>query len=159
MWAKGPAFLRKSEDYWEFVPVDEVEHDEAKMEEKRKNAITMSGFSSTVPRIGNIIDWTKYSCLSKLLRITRYIVRFVRNLKTTVTKDRNFSTGELQVDELVYSENLWIRYEQLLIVECSNYPKLLNSLNLYEDENALIRSKTRISGVEEIDFKRRYPIL
>ena len=56
MWAKGPAFLRKSEDYWEFVPVDEVEHDGAKMEEKRK---TMSALSSTVPRIGNIIDCTK----------------------------------------------------------------------------------------------------
>ena len=72
------------------------------------------------------------------MRITSYIVRFVRNLKTTVTKDRDFSTGELQVEELVYSEHLWIRYEQLLIVECSNYPKLKNSLNLYEDENALI---------------------
>ena len=91
MWAKGPAFRRKSEDYWEFIPVDDVEHAGAKMEEKRKNVITMSAFSSTVPRIGNIIDCTKYnSCLSKLLRITTYIVKFVRNLKTTVTKDRHF---------------------------------------------------------------------
>ena len=47
----------------------------------------------------------------------------------------------------------------MLIVECSNYPKIKNSLNLYEDEYALIRSKTIISEVEEIDFKRRYPIL
>ena len=46
--------------------------------------------------------------------------------------------------ELVYSEHLGIRHEQLLIVECSNYPKLKNSLNLYEVENALIRSKTRL---------------
>ena len=46
----------------------------------------------------------------------------------------------------------------MLIVECCNYTTLKNALNLYEDENALIRSKTRISGVEEIDFKRRYPI-
>ena len=68
-------------------------------------------------------------------------------------------TGPLMIEELEYVQQLWVTYEQSIISQSSNYLKLKNSLELFMDDEGIIKSYTRISGVKDIDFKRRYPIL
>ena len=61
--------------------------------------------------LGNIIDVNLYSSLQRLLRITAYVKRFVRNVRSKKTG------GEVVLKMLTANDNeevlrLWIIYEQ-----------------------------------------------
>jgi len=66
--------------------------------------------------------------------------------------------SEITHTELSYVENLWLIYEQSIVKSSSEFPKTTLNLKLFEDEDGLLRSKTRIAGVEDIDVNHRCPI-
>ncbi|XP_071165983.1 uncharacterized protein [Mytilus edulis] len=102
--------------------------------------------------IDKIINAYRYGSYKKLLRVTTYVQRFIQNCKTTKSI-RN--TGEIQPDELQQSTILWIRCCQAtaypgevraLTLKNAQKTKLprLRQLQLYLDENNLMRCKGRI---------------
>ena len=89
IWWNGPEFLYLPETEW---PANEPTHfgDEEALKEAAKNAfnITHSLVKSTAnkpttPRIDNLIDIARFSDLTKLLRVTALVVKFVNKLKNT----------------------------------------------------------------------------
>lgn len=52
--------------------------------------------TETSSGISKIIDLSKYSILTKLIRVTSYVLRFITNVRDSTTKQ----TGPLSVKEL-----------------------------------------------------------
>ena len=113
--------------------------------------------SEVVLGVGSLIDCEKFSSLTRLLNVTGFVLRFVNNLKSRV-KNKLIVTEELTMDEITNAQNIWIKYEQSFIKRLPHYNKLVTSLNLFID-NGLIRAKTRLRGVNSIDFNVKFPLL
>ena len=76
-------------------------------------------------------------------------------------KNLKLRTGFLFSEEFDNSEALWLKYEQGLIMfdsDC-NYEKLKHSLNLYEDENNILRLKSRFDSLEILDHDQNKIVL
>ena len=108
--------------------------------------------------IGKVITVEKFSCLKKLLRVTGYVLRFVRNLRRCLDGKEKV-IGELVPEDLEEAEGLWLIHEQVFIVNDSSFEKRKVSLNLFYDELNLLRSKTKMKNVHEIHFRKSERIL
>ena len=108
--------------------------------------------------IGKVTTIEKSSCLKKLLRVTGYVLRFVRNLRRCLDGKEKVS-GELVPEDLEEAERLWLIHEQVFIVNDSSFEKRKVSLNLFYDELNLLRSKTKMKNVHEIHFRKSERIL
>ena len=54
--------------------------------------------------IQKVVDLSRYSTLTKLLRVTSCVLRFITNLKGSTVKQ----TGPLSVEELNTAQFMWI---------------------------------------------------
>ena len=108
--------------------------------------------------IGKVITIEKFCCLKKLLRVTGYLLRFVRNLRRCLDGKEKV-IGELVPEDLEEAEGLWLIHEQVFIVNDSSFEKRKVSLNLFYDEFNLLRSKTRMNNVHDIHFRKSETIL
>ena len=78
--------------------------------------------------IGEVVDVVRFDDLKKILRVTRYVCRFVANSKLWKKSDE-FIVGQLRVAEICEAEKMWIRYKQSIISkEKENFKKLTSSL-------------------------------
>ena len=107
--------------------------------------------------VGKIVDFERFSSMDRLLRVTSYVLRFVHNIKSRVIKNLKLRTSYLSSEEFDKSEALWLKYEQGLIISDSdcNYEKLKHSLNLYEDENNILRLKSRFDSLETLNHDQK----
>ena len=109
--------------------------------------------------VGEVIDSCKFSSLGALLRIAGYALRFIYNLKFKIKGQSDFREGEISVEQIDESKNLWVKYEQYFIPKDSKYERMKSTLNLYLVENSLIHLKTRFSELTKMCYKRRHPLL
>ena len=73
------------------------------------------------PVISHVLDCKKYSGLSRLLRVSAYVLRAVRRVKGEHTSDSD-STWILSPSELSGAEQLWIAYAQSTLTTNRNFP-------------------------------------
>ena len=83
LWWNGPEFLLGGKEMWpsqEFLLPKNVD-----LEEKGSREVVSSvnvNFSGSEVGIGNVIDCGRFSSLNKVVRVTGFVLRYVRNLKT-----------------------------------------------------------------------------
>ena len=117
IWWNGPEFLYLPETEW---PANEPTHfgDEKALKEAANIAfnITHSLVNSTAnkpttPRVDNLIDIARFRDLTKLLRVTALVAKFVNKLKNTARTKSNSGSGIeiLTAPELTNAEELWIK--------------------------------------------------
>ena len=112
LWWQEPDFLRESTTNWPTIEVYDLNH-EAQMEMvKNITPITLSlvSMSSTFvcQSIKELIDSKKYGGLNRLLRVTSYVIRFIKKCrKQTDSFDPFISRSEMNQSEL-----LWIKSVQ-----------------------------------------------
>lgn len=107
----------------------------------------------TEPHTGihKIIDLSRYSTLTKLLRVTGYVLRFINNLRDSTAKQ----TGTLSVTELNTAQFRWIfdcQQQQFpteiqhlkLNLRNKKYPPLVRQLQLFLDDKGYLRCGGRI---------------
>ena len=177
IWWNGPEFLHQPETEW---PTNESTHfgDEEALKEAAKNAVNIThslvnstANEPTTPKVDNLIDITRFSDLTKLLRVTALVVKFVNKLKSTVpTKSSSGSGTEiLTALELTNAEELWIK-----AVQASSFneeikflrdhrqnkavpPTYVSQFGLFL-ENGIVKCKGRINNAELLGSARN-PIL
>ena len=81
--------------------------------------------------IGEVIDFSKFSSLDKLLPITSYLLRFIFNLRTKQKNSNDYRKNDLSTEEIVISTEYWLKYEQLLVANRYKYEKVKTFLKLY----------------------------
>lgn len=159
LWWNGPSFLKQDANDWPVVDVDLVEPLGGSEEEKTvvSNALTVDVLEGG--GVGTVIERKKFSNLNKLLRVTAYVMRFVNNLKMSLNGKVGMRKGDLDVEEIDECERLWCKYEQSFVVGSAQCEKMKISLRLYRGDDDLLRSRTRINDVKDIDFNKRNPLL
>ena len=111
LWSRGPHWITKTESWplWDTLPTAVCT---TCMEDCHEHVIeTTPATSPSVDVIGihNIIDVTRFSKLRKLIRITVYVLRFIRNCRLEKSTIR---LEPLTVAELNEADHLWIRSSQ-----------------------------------------------
>ena len=99
--------------------------------------------------IGPLINIERFNNIKKLIRVSAYILRFVWNMKSKLNGQEK-RTDVLSTYEINQTEMEWLKFDQRLFRSAAEFPKVKSSLNIFEDDNGLLRSKTRISGAAEL---------
>ena len=156
LWWNGPKFLLVGEEMWpsqDFLLPRDIDFEE---KISNKSVVTVSVVGNI--GVGEIVDAKRYGSLEKLLRVTTFVWRFLSNLKKKLN-GLEVRTGELELEEIEYAKFLWVKYEQSFIKNSENYGKLKNSLNLFIDENNVIRCRSRLIEAKQLDYYSKNPIL
>ena len=156
IWWHGPKWLLGTEREWpnssisDTLPqecLDEMKHPQR----TEKTAVLKT--TVTAPSIRNFIDYDRFSDYQKLLRVTAYVLRFIRNCRNKVRGNQE----ELSVDEINDAEIIIIREAQGSFDE-DHLKKIENTLGTFVDSNMLIRCEGRLKN-SSLPFDSRHPIL
>ena len=150
-WKSGPEFLSLPEEQWpvERVQPDPVEIDEEKRSIKRVLHITEA----------EVIDCSRFSSWRRLVRVTAYILRFVRRLKSRVQKKQDEATAtdtSLTPSELDDAETHWIQHAQKSLRDRLKSADLKSLSPFIEKE--IIRVGGRVDK-SSMSYEDKHPIL
>lgn len=177
LWRQGPALLTLPESGWPSLKVGESFSEDAIKEEKTKSntCLIIPGLVTSkfnVTNLNAVMDINKYNCLNKLLRVSAYVLRFVKKMKqvlkkkeedTTVNNDNKGKKKEeedtitkcwLGAEELLEALEYWIIIEQRSI----NLEKI-KDMDVFMDKRGKIRCKGRLKNLSNTTFDMKYPIL
>ena len=121
--------------------------------------------------ISNVIIIDRYGCLTRLLRITAWVIKLVGVWKQKWRR-KNVSqrtrSSKAKEDEEIYlsldakclqeAKRLWIMDAQQLIVTSPKFGQLRHQLDLFEDEFRLIRCGSRLNNAK-IENECKHPCL
>ena len=112
--------------------------------------------SSINGRLVNIMEIERFNSFTKLIRITAYVIRFIRNLKKKIQGDHLF-LNVLRVDEISYAERIWIIDIQKDVYSSERYPQLKKDLRLTTLADNILRCEGRLKNAP-ISYDSRFPI-
>ena len=121
-WFHGPSFLQLPENEWPTLGKTVENSRDIEFSEEGGDINALWNSVSLEEGIGKVITLEKFSCLKKLLKVTGYVLRFVRNLCRCLDGKEKI-IGELGVEDLEEAERLWLIHKQTFIVSHSNFEK------------------------------------
>ena len=162
LWTNGPSWLSDESRWPQWNPTLTLH-----LQTDDVNTDRLTPMDPTEPLTGihKIIDISKYSTLTKLLRVTSYVLRIITNLRDSATKQ----TGPLSVNELNIAQFRWIfncqqqqypREIQHLKSDRRNKkcPTLVRQLQLFLDDRGYLRCGGRIHNAP-VSNTTKFPYL
>ena len=162
LWVHGPEWITSEIDWPKWSPMSVLnvacvdEEIETTTLMVKANVIATSG-------VHQVIDINNFSKLTRLLRVTAYVLRFVNNLRKLPQQ----SNGPLTAVELFLAQKLWIKSAQLenfpteithLKSKSSSRPPLVRQLRLYLDKEGIICCGGRIHNAP-VSQSTKFPYL
>ena len=97
--------------------------------------------------ISNIININKYSSLSKLLRITCWVMKANAKILGKIIKNKKDSVTEEIINgvDLSMAKKMWLQEEQKDLQRTKNFKKVSYQLDLFEDEDGFWRCGGRLA--------------
>lgn len=164
LWKKGPAWLTLRKQWPEsnvtfptVVPLDEQTTEsgaqtisETDSTQQSTQVANLQCVTNRVQRdVGDVIDVNRYSKLAKLLRVTAYVLRFIKNCRS---QNSERLLGPLSARELEIAQNEWIKSCQNSayareIAELKTHSvrsSIVKQLRLYLDGKEMLRCAGRI---------------
>ena len=159
LWWKGPQWLRLDTSRW---PVQPSSLFETIPEEEREIC-----HQTTVAPVDPIVLATQYSSFGRLKRVTAWIFRFVKNLRSPVS-ERCLSTS-LLVSELSSAGNYWLMVAQKEGLPneygalkngqpISRSSRLLPFRPIFDKNHSLIRVRGRLSN-SSLSHAQQHPVI
>ena len=152
LWWEGPCWLTQGEELWPNCS-DFGEKNEA-LEEKKKSIVVLGTIELSRNDLENSIDISRFSSFNRLLRVTAWVLRFVKNIKLKQSENRELR--EITTSEMQEAEDLWIKQAQMHCRDEKSKP-MIASLGVYSDAG-ILRCKGRLEHTE-LDYETKYPIL
>ena len=151
LWKHGPAWLTTIDQWpvWSHTEILHIHSQEDIVDSETQENATGIEQNRETAGLHCIITISNHSSLDKLLGVTAYVLRFIRNTKQSTSK----STGPLSVQELHKAKLVWIRnYQQQVFSKehhnitskGSNRLLLVRQLRLFLDNSQFIRCGGRI---------------
>ena len=164
-WWHGPSFLVDPANLWPNLPSLDPRQ---QANEELKGTRTVESSTCAIPEaksnvksnpsIEKVIDVTRYSRAITLFRVTSYVLRFVNNLKSRVSKSSVKRRGLLATEEVNEAERIWLKQAQAMIPLMGKYKKVKLSLGLFEDNDWLLRCYGRLEN-SPLPYESRFPVL
>ena len=153
LWWEGPKWLSGDRECW---PTNfQVRESVEVSEERKKTAIAMT-VTEELTGLSQVVDINRFSKLDKLLRVTAYVKRFLRNLKEKVN-GREVNKDRLSVQEIENAEIEWIKAAQKTLKSHPDYRKYKEQLCVIE-QNEILVCQGRLE-YSELDPSAKNPIL
>ena len=164
LWKYGPEFLLKSRDSWPKWSVEDAKNDPNLFAQCTLGFVDVNTCVASnvnivddyVPNLSSVIDITRFSSMSKLLRVTCYVLRFVNRIR---------NRKHLTISELHNARMLWIKSVQrdyyakeISLLKINRRNQLIYQLDLFVDSDSVLRSKGRIANAD-IPITARFPIV
>ena len=161
-WKHGPDFLQLPEEQWpnESLPItDQRKEDQA---ERRKSRAVLQVDQHEREEV---IISKNFSSWRRLLRITAYVVRFIKNLRAARKLKRlenpnvtdQLELGPLSPKELEDAEVHWIKEAQTSLHKIVKLGHL-RQLSPFKDEEGIIRDGGRVDKAL-VSYDTRHPVL
>lgn len=160
LWWHGPMFLRETGSRWKQNTGNL--HSNTLPELKQSTIIN----TACINMSSDCIEFTKFSNLSRLQRSYAYVMRFLHNIRTKQIDNRH--TGPLSVDELDKSLLFLIKQAQMQSFPDEYHAltnklelkssRILSSLNIFLDENNIIRVGGRLLN-SDYTYDKKHPKL
>ena len=157
-WQHGPEFLQEAEEMWPKSSPREADEKDAKKEQRK--VLNVQG-NQTEPQVP-IIECKRYSSWKRLLRVTAYVLRFVRKMKSksqSAMKDGNLKNSEesLTNQELQLAEEYWIKQAQQDLIDCLKNGKF-SALSPFKTEDGILRVGGRVDKAM-VSYEMKHPAL
>ena len=161
-WFKGPSWLLKEKTEWpelQHTKIQEQEHEETESAQTIFYLATTAKSSNLL----NVIDIVKYGTLTKAIRVTATVMKFISRLRKGPELETQITSPDMKkalaaliraVQQSAYSG---IK-TQLQTNRMTNLPPLVGKLGLYIDEQKLLRCRGRLKNAPLQD-NSKYPIL
>lgn len=172
LWWHGPKFLRDTEN----ISCSPTEIPDTNVEIKipKNKVLTHTSLAGVLDNNEEMLSYlTKYSKLQKLIRVTAYMLKFVKICKSKIEVKKNqfepiSFTQYLTVEELKYSFNVCVRLSQMLsfnheiqiLRRGGRLPRSSQLIPLapYLDKNDILRVSGRLRNAD-ISFDTKSPIV
>lgn len=138
MWWQGPAWLKKSKEQW---PKSEVNINEKEVEMEKRRTVVSANNSKNNSVVSQLA--TKFSKFSMMIRVLAWMLRF-----RVKSKDLRRNT-HLTNEELMDARKILFRSVQKECFADKESRKSLRNLEVYEDEEGLLRLKSRLIDEDE----------
>ncbi|KMQ82315.1 integrase core domain protein, partial [Lasius niger] len=161
-WWFGPEWLTSPECSWPKMTTSSCKEEEV-LTEKREKVKKVLQSNCTTEQVNKLFNPEKFSNLSKILRITAWIRRFLHNAKN---KEKQF--GPLTAEELEKSETYWIKntqeeyFAEEIKALISKNPlakeSRIKKFNPFLDGDQVIRVGGRLQHAD-LMFSEKHPII
>ena len=155
VWFNGPKFLYKGPESW---PRSTISEDDVLPDEKAGRGSTVVNVVVVQSHFGDVIDVEKFSSLHRLYMVVAYVSRFKNNMMACIRGGLSRRDGEISFTEYRDAEKEVIKHEQFHIQKTDKYALLKKSLNLFPDEDGILRVKGRLEN-SELEYNAKFPIL
>ena len=153
-WLFGAEFLSQDETFWPKTP--NLEKSTEFLGNAMDNNVCLVNSVKEVD-LYDVIDSKRHSSIHKLLRVTSYVMRFIKNIKLKIAKS-TLIKSELTMDELEDAKKLWIINEQrVTVTDKKLMNNLSNTLGIFEDVDGIYRLRGRLQD-SDLDAMAKYPI-
>ena len=156
LWFNGPKFWMGSTRPESLSAEEIIDNVDYTNELKEQNAVMVNITSENIG-LECIIKSEDFSNLSKLLRITAYMLRFINKLRKVAVADNNFCCY-CTAEEIDDAQMLWVKENQKLLKKCENYDQKVDQLNILADEKGVLRAHGRMKNAC-LPFEARAPIV
>ena len=153
LWWEGPAWLKEGEAAW---PKFNEVHVFVSIEVERKKVSVLSVQTVEVTSISKVIDVNRFSSLSKFLRVTALVLRFLENNKNNKVC-KLMPENPISVAEIAMAEKLWILDAQNYLKRNTDFPKIKESLGIVGQDKLLV-CQGRLENSDLVN-ETRYPII
>lgn len=160
-WSSGPDWLAENESE---APTDEEEkvvpQDECFVEMKatklpKSSTLTLTNSSQT---ISQIIKCERFGTLQRLLRVTAYVLRFVKAMKAVIKGSSGVQGDSLSANEIDEAEYHWVKEVQRSLPDKKDFQRWKAQFGLYTDEKNVWRCGGRLTKAN-LPFTTKHPIL
>ena len=151
VWWCGLQWLSQGEEKWP-ATVEDI-HTPKSEEELKKTTNVMVAQVQKPLTVANLVDINRHGSLGKLLRVTAWVLRFVKNAHSNQRQTVK-TKGRLKREELFQAEGEWLKATQAELKGQENFQHLVSELGLVEN-NGILRCVGRLVNSDlEVDARR-----
>ena len=154
LWREGPDWLATNQWPNEMPNATPEETEQERIKVVQANVVTREEEKQV--DISSVIDVKRYSKETKLYRVTACVLRFIDNLKASLSK-ANRADGELTTEEIRRAKRLWIMTAQKEFDNDPNFASTKQNLGVQSVEG-IMRCHGRLSNAE-LPEEAKVPIL
>lgn len=164
LWLVGPEWLGCHENELNVTAATEHIPEECFTEMTVKNQGTLRSSTLFVNArgsgIGSVVDVSRFSNLQRLLRVTAYVLRFVKNLKAVLSRQNEelVFDSDIAVKEIEEAEQWWILDVQKYLPLNKKFESWKREFGLFTDPDGILRCGGRLFHAD-LPYSAKHPIL